>query len=165
MSDHGGNRCRALAGVGVELNFFSCASDHRPRNQKSATVNMSKNVSMASTPGKQHQNTWEKKAQTMKKLLLVVSLFLAVISHAAEPWQEPEDFRGFKWGVSIEEFKSTLGSRIGTANLWGNRIKNYFSRRQMIGPAEVDFEYASNDTGHRIQREKKSCKRQWVPNF
>src|SRR4029450_3513589 len=87
---------------------------------------------------------WERQ-KTMKKLLLVVILFLALISHAAEPWQEPEDFRGFKWGVSIEELKSTLGSRIGTANLWGNRIKNYFSRRQMIGPAEVDFEYGFLD--------------------
>lgn len=41
----------------------------------------------------------------MKSLLFVLVFFVFGSLHAAEPWQEPEDFRGLRWGKPFSEAK------------------------------------------------------------
>src|SRR5437868_13931073 len=48
---------------------------------------------------------------TMKQLWIVLFfLFVSTVS-GAESWQEPEDFRGLKWGASVEEMRKIFPAR------------------------------------------------------
>jgi len=77
----------------------------------------------------------------MKILLLAGSLFLASLSYAAEPWQEPEDFRGLKFGASVEEMRAVFGNKVPPSpNMSNNpRIKDFFLSGDKIGAAQASF--------------------------
>src|SRR5919108_2616937 len=47
----------------------------------------------------------EKKEGDMMKLMILLLIILSIcgLTTAAEPWREPEDFRGIKWGASEAE--------------------------------------------------------------
>jgi hypothetical protein len=50
---------------------------------------------------------------------------------AAEHWQEPEDFRGLKFGASVEEMKAVFGNKVQSASVKpSNPRMNFFSERQ-----------------------------------
>jgi hypothetical protein len=85
----------------------------------------------------------------MKILLLAGSLFLASLSYAAEPWQEPEDFRGLKFGASVEEMKAVFGNVLpvpAPAIVGTPRIKTFALRgKEKIGAAEVTLGFGFLD--------------------
>jgi hypothetical protein len=45
-------------------------------------------------------------------LTIVLMFCLGSNAYAADSWQEPEDFRGFKWGATIEDFEKALGNHM-----------------------------------------------------
>jgi hypothetical protein len=46
---------------------------------------------------------------------------------AAEHWQEPDDFRGLKFGASVEEMKAVFGNKVQSASVKpSNPRMNFF---------------------------------------
>jgi hypothetical protein len=79
-------------------------------------------------------------------LVFAASLVLVALTNAGEPWQEPEDFRGLKWGASVEEMRKVfplenelreMRSVWAIPTLVGNRIKRFTVSNIKIGTART----------------------------
>lgn len=71
----------------------------------------------------------------MKRLLLIGGLLLATtVAFAAEPWKEPEDFRGLKWGASVSDMKTVFPKASATTHqTWGDRVNGFMVHDHYIG--------------------------------
>ena len=84
---------------------------------------------------------------------LLALFFLTESAIAAESWQEPADFRGLKWGASIEEMQQLFPAAPNYAqSAQGDRIKNFILPSQYIGQVKttltlgfLDDKFASVD--------------------
>jgi hypothetical protein len=92
---------------------------------------------------------WNPNEASMKTLLLAVSFFFCQLVYAADTWQEPEDFRGVKWGASLEEMRKVFPNI--TSNLYrtplfpSERIRGANTRGEKIGPVEVSLHFGFLD--------------------
>jgi hypothetical protein len=83
-------------------------------------------------------------------LVLTFSILFCTVAIAAE-WQEPEDFRGIKWGWTYQDIRANLS--IATTQMasdpmrFGARIQRRLALRQGIGNMPVDFAYGFLDEG------------------
>jgi hypothetical protein len=73
-------------------------------------------------------------------LTLVIAAFLitTVPTNGDSSWQEPEDFRGLKWGASVEEMRKVFRTAAQYRDI-GNRIKLFFDL-QRIGDRLVELD-------------------------
>jgi hypothetical protein len=73
-------------------------------------------------------------------------LILGATTSAGEPWREPDNFRGMRWGSTIEELKTQFPNiPFGNANHKGKRITTYHSLGQYIGTIRADIVYGFLD--------------------
>lgn len=75
---------------------------------------------------------------------ILVGLFFALtivgVSAAAESWQEPEDFRGLKWGASIPEMQQLYPKAMKLQRTFeGERIEGFSVFNQEIGSVKTSF--------------------------
>jgi hypothetical protein len=80
----------------------------------------------------------------VKKVLALVifTAFFVVIAStkAAEPWQEPEDFRGLKWGASVQEMQKFYPKAMEMPGMFeGKRIKQFSVFNQEVGSVKTSF--------------------------
>ena len=90
--------------------------------------------------------------EAVKRLLIIGSLLLvcgfAAISYAADAWQEPEDFRGLKWGASPSEMYTIFPAAPVKPSLsYGERIKLFFVSNEKIGEVRTFFSIGFLDDG------------------
>jgi len=79
----------------------------------------------------------------MKPILLAVAIAAFLVTTvptngADSSWQEPEDFRGLKWGASVEEMRKVFRTAAQYRDI-GNRIKLFFDL-QRIGDRVVELD-------------------------
>src|SRR5580765_3771840 len=70
-------------------------------------------------------------------LTLVIAAFLVTTvptNGADSSWQEPEGFRGLKWGASVDEIRKVFPTAQKTLDL-SNRIKSFRVGSQRLGDA------------------------------
>ena len=80
----------------------------------------------------------------MKSILaLFIAAFLVTTvptNGADSSWQEPEDFRGLKWGASVGEMRKVFSTlNVDKPRDSGNRIKSFYVGGQRIGDALVQL--------------------------
>lgn len=72
-------------------------------------------------------------------LVIAAMLVTPVPTNGADSsWQEPEDFRGLKWGASIDEMREVFPTA-QKPSIYGNRIKTFSVGGQRIGDALVQL--------------------------
>jgi hypothetical protein len=67
----------------------------------------------------------------MTTLFIAGILFLASLAHGAEPWKEPDGFRGLKWGANPTEAKQTF-SRMDPYYFEDGPVQSYFAKGEQI---------------------------------
>jgi len=75
-------------------------------------------------------------------LTLVIAAFLVTTvptNGADSSWQEPEDFRGLKWGASVDEIRKVFPTAQGPFD-YGNRIKSFRVGGQRLGDRLVQLD-------------------------
>ncbi len=72
--------------------------------------------------------------------IVLFFLFVSTVS-GAESWQEPEDFRGLKWGASVDEMHKVFPTHnVGKPRDFSNRIQLVSVGGQRIGDALVQLD-------------------------
>lgn len=67
----------------------------------------------------------------MNKILIIGILFLTSLCYAAEPWKEPADFRGLKWGANPTEAKKIF-TRMDPYYFEEGPVQSYFAKGEQI---------------------------------
>jgi hypothetical protein len=69
--------------------------------------------------------------QRRRLALILLALSLTSLAYAGEPWKEPEDFRGLKWGASPTDAKR-LFQRMDPYWFEDGPVQQYFAKGEQI---------------------------------